>query len=96
MKRRVDSVVRGLVSVGIRHGDRVGVLMNTRPSAFTVVAALSRVGAIAVLLRPDGELANEAELGRITWVVSDPDHVRASSMVDERHVVRARRECRGA
>jgi putative long chain acyl-CoA synthase len=82
VKRRVDAVVKGLISVGIRHGDRVGVLMDTRPSAFTVVAALSRVGAIAVLLRPDGELANEAELGRITWVVSDPDHVRADSMLD--------------
>lgn len=74
VKVRVDSVVKGLISVGIRQGDRVGVLMRTRPSAFTVVAALSRLGATAVMLRPDSELVREAELGQITWVISDPEH----------------------
>src|SRR6185437_11637287 len=69
VKHRVDSVVKGLISVGIRHGDRVGVLMQTRPSAFSVVAALSRLGATAVLLRPDGDVRREAGLARITWVV---------------------------
>jgi putative long chain acyl-CoA synthase len=53
----------------------VGVLMSTRPSAFTVVSALSRLGATAVLLRPDGDVAREAGLGRITWVISDPEHI---------------------
>ncbi|MGN6606778.1 MAG: AMP-binding protein [Jatrophihabitans sp.] len=75
VKHRVDSVVRGLISVGVRQGDRVGVLMETRPSAVAVLAALSRLGATAVLLRPDGDPAREAELGGITWVVSDPEHV---------------------
>jgi putative long chain acyl-CoA synthase len=75
VKFRVDSVVKGLIGAGIRHGDRVGVLMHTRPSAFTVVAALSRLGATAVLLRPDGELQREAGLGKIAWVVSDPEHL---------------------
>ena len=53
VKHRVDSVTKGLMEVGVRQNDRVGVLMSTRPSAFTVVAALSRLGATAVLLRPD-------------------------------------------
>lgn len=75
VKSRVDSVVKGLISVGIRQGDRVGVLMKTRPSAFTVVAALSRLGVTAVMLRPDSDLEREATLGQITWVVSDPEHV---------------------
>ncbi|MDT4938164.1 MAG: putative long chain acyl-CoA synthase, partial [Pseudonocardiales bacterium] len=75
VKHRVDSVVKGLIAVGIRHGDHVGVLMQTRPSAFSVVAALSRLGATAVLLRPDGDLGREADLGRITWVISDPERV---------------------
>jgi putative long chain acyl-CoA synthase len=75
VKYRVDSVVKGLLSVGVHHGDRVGVLMSTRPSAFSVVAALSRLGATAVLLRPDADLPREAALGRITWVVSDPEHL---------------------
>jgi len=74
VKHRVDSVVKGLVSIGVRQGDRVGVLMQTRPSAFTVVAALSRLGATAVLLRPDGDPKREAKLGQITWVISDPEH----------------------
>ena len=36
--------------------------MSTRPSAFTVIAALSRLGATAVVLRPDGDLGREARL----------------------------------
>ncbi|MEO6473378.1 MAG: alpha/beta fold hydrolase, partial [Aeromicrobium sp.] len=51
VKSRVDSVVKGMISMGIRQGDQVGVLMKTRPSSFTVVAALSRLGATAVMLR---------------------------------------------
>ena len=82
VKRRIDNVVRGLVSIGVRHGDRVGVLMDTRPSAFTLLAALSRVGATAVLLRPDGDVPREAALGRITWLISDPEHVSAAGEVD--------------
>jgi len=74
LKRRVDSVVKGLLSVGVHHGDRVGVLMSFRPSSYSVVAAISRLGATAVLLRPDGDLDAEARLGRISWLISDPEH----------------------
>ncbi len=82
VKSRVDSVVKGLIDVGIRPGDRVGVLMRTRPSAFTVVAALSRLGATAALLRPDGDLDREAALAHIAWVISDPEHVDQSAALD--------------
>jgi putative long chain acyl-CoA synthase len=82
VKRRIDAVVKGLISIGVRHGERVGVLMDTRPSAFTVVAALSRLGATAVLLRPDGELKREANLAEITWVISDPEHVGGVEQLD--------------
>ena len=75
VKVRVDNVVKGLVEIGVRHGDRVGVLMNTRPSAFTVITAISRLGATAVLLRPDGDVPREVTLGRVAWVVADPDHL---------------------
>ena len=64
VKHRIDSVVRGLISLGIREGEHVGVLMGTRPSALAVVAALNRLGAVVVLLRPGGDVAREAELGR--------------------------------
>ncbi len=82
VKERVDNVVKGLVHIGVRHGDRVGVLMGTRPSAFTLVAALSRVGATAVLLRPDGDVPREASLADANWVISDPEHVDVSDSVD--------------
>ena len=42
VKERVDNVVAGLLDIGVRQGERVGVLMQTRPSALTVVAALNR------------------------------------------------------
>jgi putative long chain acyl-CoA synthase len=74
VKHRVDSVVKGLISVGVRHGDRVGILMATRPSAFAVAAALSRLGATAVMLRPDLDPVREASLARISWVISDPEN----------------------
>ncbi len=83
VKERVDNVVRGLIKLGVRQGDRVGVLMNTRPSAFTLVAALSRLGATAVLLRPDGDAAREAELGRVGWVVCDPEHIDIAEQVGD-------------
>ena len=73
VKRRVDNVVRGLVSLGIRQGEHVGVLMSTRPSGLSVVAALNRLGAVAVLMRPDGPVAREAELGSVTRIVADPE-----------------------
>ena len=49
--------------------------MEPRPTALTVVAALNRLGAVAVLLRPDGDVEREAELGEIARVVSDPEHM---------------------
>ena len=73
VKRRVDNVVRGLLSLGVRQGEHVGVLMSTRPSGLSVVAALNRLGAVAVLMRPDGPVAREAELGQVTRIVADPE-----------------------
>jgi putative long chain acyl-CoA synthase len=72
-KNRIDAVVRGLVSLGVHQGEHVGVLMSTRPSGLSVVAALNRLGAVAVLMRPDGPVAREAELGRVARIVADPE-----------------------
>ena len=55
--RRINNVVRGLIDVGVRQGAHVGVLMETRPSALVAIAALSRLGAVAVLMPPDADLA---------------------------------------
>lgn len=72
--RRVDAVVRGLISVGVRQGDHVGVLMRHRPSALALVAAVNRLGAVAVLLRLDGDPVVESELGEVDHVIADPEH----------------------
>ncbi|HSV40250.1 MAG TPA: AMP-binding protein, partial [Nocardioidaceae bacterium] len=71
---RVDRLVRGLVRRGVRPGDRVGILMHPRPTGLALVTALNRIGAVAVLMRPDGDAAREARLGRVTLVIADPDH----------------------
>jgi putative long chain acyl-CoA synthase len=72
-KARIDAVVRGLIDIGVRPGDRVGVLMSARPSAVVAIAALNRLGAIAVMLRPGGETAREVALGGAGIVVCDPE-----------------------
>ncbi len=75
LKTRIDAVVAGLLSVGVRQGEPVGVLMDTRPSMLIAVAALNRIGAVVVLLRPDGSLVDELGLGGVGRIVTDPEHV---------------------
>lgn len=85
--RRVDAIVRGLLACGIRTGTRVGVMMKSRPSHLSVVAACSRLGAVAVLLSP--ETTNEVlpralELGEVEVLVVDPEtsaRVRAATTI---------------
>jgi putative long chain acyl-CoA synthase len=76
-KRRTDNVARGLIAIGVRRGDHVGVLMETRPSALVAVAALNRLGAVAVLLRPGQDAAQEARLGQVSRLIVDPEHAEA-------------------
>ncbi|MFC5185294.1 alpha/beta fold hydrolase [Actinomadura harenae] len=78
-KKRIDAVVKGLIHIGVRQGDPVGVLMHTRPTALALVAALSRLGAVAVLLRPDGDPGREAALAGVTRVIADPDNASAAA-----------------
>lgn len=86
-KHRIDSVVRGLISLGVRQGEHVGVLMDMRPSALTTVAALNRIGAVAVLLRPDGAVTREAQLGQVSRIVCDPQHKEIAGQVDAQILV---------
>jgi putative long chain acyl-CoA synthase len=55
--RRVDNVVRGLVQCGVEPGDLVALLMEPRPSYLSAVAALSRLGAVPILLSPERDRA---------------------------------------
>lgn len=77
VNRRINNVVRGLIEVGVRQGDRVGVLMETRPSALVAIAALSRLGAVAVVMRPDADLTASVRLGGVTELLTDPTNLEA-------------------
>ncbi|MDN4519027.1 acyl-CoA synthetase [Mycolicibacterium austroafricanum] len=85
--RRVNNVVRGLIGVGVRQGARVGVLMETRPSALVAIAALSRLGAVAVLMPPDADLAEAARLGAVTEIIADPSTLDTARSLDMRVLV---------
>jgi putative long chain acyl-CoA synthase len=79
---RVDNVVRGLLSIGVRQGEHVGVLMGPRPSALAIVAAINRIGAVAVLMRPDGDPRREAAIGQIERMVADPERAALAAELD--------------
>jgi putative long chain acyl-CoA synthase len=81
VNRRIDNVVRGLIEVGVRQGEHVGVLMETRPSALVAIAALSRLGAVAVLLKPDVDLAAAVRLGGVTEIITDPTNLEMAGQL---------------
>ena len=75
--RRVSHVTKGLISCGIQPGDRVGVLMEVRPSYLSMVTALNRLGAIAVLLKPtlsDERFADALQAVPLRALATDPEH----------------------
>jgi putative long chain acyl-CoA synthase len=82
INERIDNVVRGLISIGVRHGERVGVLMGPRPSALAVVMAINRLGGVAVMLRPDGDVQREATLGQVRRIIADPERGALAAGVD--------------
>jgi len=63
VNERIDNVVRGLISIGVRQGEHVGVLMGSRPSALAALVALSRAGAVRYCCDP---MATPS--GRRAWV----------------------------
>jgi putative long chain acyl-CoA synthase len=75
---RVTNVARALHARGVRGGDRIGVLMTSRPSLLSAVVALGRLGATAVVAPPDApaEALDQAfERTGITQLIVDPEHV---------------------
>lgn len=92
---RIDNVVRGLIHAGIRPATHVGVLMETRPSALVAIAALSRLGAVAVLLPPGGDLDEAVRLGRVDRIVVDPDNLEDAVGTGKKVLVLGGGEFRG-
>jgi putative long chain acyl-CoA synthase len=84
---RVDNVVRGLIGCGVRQGQYVGLLMETRPSAVTASLALSRLGAIVVLLRPDAPLDRQLDAAPLDHLLSDPEHAPAARDAFDRDIL---------
>ena len=89
--RRVDAVVRGLISAGIRPGQKVGVMMKSRPSHLTIVTAINRLGAVSVLLSPDTPdevIARAMEIGEADVLITDPDNAtRARAVIGSKILV---------
>jgi putative long chain acyl-CoA synthase len=78
VNQRIDNVVRGLISAGVRPAAHVGVVMETRPSALAVIAALSRLGAVAVLLPPGREIHTAIRIDGVERIVTDPENLDAA------------------
>lgn len=77
--RRVDAIVRGLIACGIEPGMRVGVLMNGRPSYLSLVAALNRLGAVAVLYKPHDQPSDDP--GRLDRLAAALAHAELAALV---------------
>lgn len=74
---RVDNVVRGLFACGVEPRKRVGVVMNGRPSLLTMVAALSRMSACAVVIpseSSDDAVRDAIARSRVEHVATDPEN----------------------
>src|SRR5258705_3608431 len=61
--------------------------METRPSARVAIAALSRLGAVAVVMPPDADLAAAARLGGVSEIIADPSSLDAARRLDLRVLV---------
>jgi len=93
---KIDDAVRGLIAAGVRRGAHIGVLMETSPAAVTAIAALSRLGAVAVLLPPDDDLAAAVQLCDVADILTDPEHLATATATGARVLVlgRSADDCR--
>jgi carnitine-CoA ligase len=51
--RAIDAAARSLLALGVKKGDRVGVMSRNHPAVVTAFLALARIGAIMVPVNPD-------------------------------------------
>jgi putative long chain acyl-CoA synthase len=88
--RRVDSVVRGFIRCGVERGDTVALLMDPRPSYLSAAAALSRLGAVPLLLSPDRDratLEDAIHASAPRFLVVDPENARLGAELSARVLV---------
>ncbi len=81
---RVTNVTKGLFAQGVRPNQRVGVLMASRPSFLTMVTALARLGAVAVLAPPSSSPASlraAFEREEVRFLAADAEHMQLAEAV---------------
>ncbi len=87
---RVSAIVRGLWAEGVRPGDRIALVMGQRPSYLSAVTALNRLGAVALLIRPEAsvrELRKALEMGEASALITDPERAAAARTVAKMKVL---------
>ncbi len=87
---RVTNVMKGLWSCGVRPGDRVLVVMDSRPSFLSMTTGLGRLGAISVIAPPDtapATLRAAAEREDVRYIASDPENAARVRDALERDVL---------
>lgn len=74
---RVNQVLHALIRVGVRPRTHIGIFMNNHPDYLTALAALNRMGCVAVLLNPGNSgqaLIHAAHTSEISAVITDIEH----------------------
>jgi putative long chain acyl-CoA synthase len=77
--RRVDAVVRGFIRCGVERGDTVALLMSPRPSYLSAATALSRLGAVPLLLSPERDrttIEESIHASAPRFLVVDPENAQ--------------------
>ena len=74
VNERIDNVVRGLISIGVRQGEHVGVLMSSRPSALAVVDRAEPAGRGGGAAAPRRRhRAGGRRSGQVQRIIADPE-----------------------
>ena len=81
--QNINRAAHALAGAGVRRGHHVGVLMDNHPDYLLVVAALNRLGAVAVLLPQEARgasLEHALAAGDVVTLVAGPQHlIRAAA-----------------
>lgn len=78
---RVNQVLRALIHVGVKPNTNVAIMMDNHPDYLTALAALNRMGCVAVLVNPSnrGEtLAHAINTSDVDKIIVDFEHAEAT------------------
>ena len=81
---RVDAVTAVLLDEGVKRGHHVGIFMDNHPDVLTSLAAVNRLGGIAVMLNADARgtsLSQAMEVGQVDSIITDEDRAQEAADV---------------